>query len=294
MTTEHYPGMAISPGSVRTVYRPQVRSGKFHAGKDCTIGENVVVDVAEECVIGDRCVIPDNAYLCGRRIEIGNDFFGYTHWNRRLEVGLGRRDDEFAILKVGSRCTFHDNRIDLAREVTIGDDVGLSPEVTLYTHFYWLSELEGFPVGYAPIEVKSGAIIGYRSTLLPGCVVGMKCVVGAGSIVKGHLADETVNAGNPAQYIRHIDTPDLGWQKATMMRILDEYKASCEYRKCGHHVQMDEWPIVKSGAASFDVKACKIVSGHENDLTDDLRDWLFRHGIRIYTQRPFRKLSKVS
>jgi hypothetical protein len=57
---------------------PIIKSGKFHAGADFQCGENVVIDVAEEVIVGVRCVLSDNAYLCGRRVEIGNDFFGYS------------------------------------------------------------------------------------------------------------------------------------------------------------------------------------------------------------------------
>ncbi|HYE70428.1 MAG TPA: acyltransferase [Aquabacterium sp.] len=292
-TTDHYHGMLVSPGSVRTVYRPLVKSGRFHAGKDCQIGDNVVIDVAEECVIGDRCVIPDNTRIEGRRVTIGSDCFVYAWDWKRLDIGRGRRDDEHAILTIGDRCTLHDNRIDLAREVAIGNDVGLSPEVTIYTHGYWQSVLDGFPCSYEPVTVKDGAIIGYRSTLLPGALVGFNCVVGAHSVVVGALEDETVNAGVPAKYRHRVVEPDLGWKKATFGKIADEYVASLRYRGHKNPMIVSDYPrieLVGHGWVDVETRTCH---GDEDAYTDDLRWFCFTRGIRIYTRRPFRKLGRV-
>lgn len=184
---------------------PLVKSGKFIVdGEGCRIGNGVIVDVAEEVRIGNRCVIPDHAYFCGRRIEIGDDFFGYAHYCKRLEIGLGRRDEEDAILKIGSRCTLHDNRIDLAKHVTIGNDVGLSPEVCIYTHFYWLPEWDGWPVKYKPVVIGDRVLIGFRSTVLPGVTITSDTLIGAGSIVSRDINNSGVYAGNPARFIREI------------------------------------------------------------------------------------------
>src|SRR3990167_405962 len=166
---------------------PTIKSGRFQAGADFQCGENVVINVAEEVVVGDRVRLPDNCYIEGRRVKIGNDFYGYDWEWRRLDIGRGRIDEEDAILKVGDCCTFHDNRIDLARHVTIGYYVGLSPEVAIYTHYYWMSPLEGFPMKYAPVQLGDGTIAGFRSVFLPGSDTDRGVVVGANSTVSGYL-----------------------------------------------------------------------------------------------------------
>lgn len=53
--------------------KPTVKHGKLLLGLDCEVGDGVVVDVEEDCVFGDRCVIPANSYWCGRSIRVGDE-----------------------------------------------------------------------------------------------------------------------------------------------------------------------------------------------------------------------------
>ena len=298
---------------------PLVRSGKFYSGTNLQCGENVVIDVAEEVIVGDRCVLPDNAYFSGRRITIGNDFYGYswghsafhnhklfgvpTPFGRWLEIGRGRREDEDAILDVGSRCVFHDNRIDLARRVDIGSDVGLSPEVVIYTHGYWMSPLHGFPMDYGNVFIGNRNIIGFRSLLLPGSSVGNNVVVGAQSVVAGHLRSDAVYAGSPARKIRDVKAVDYEkglpkWERENRERLLNsylqEYTRSVDYRmRSQHHADLFtvNYPIVTFLDTKFDVETLT-VEGEEDERTDDFRWFMFTRGIRFYTLRPFRKLPR--
>lgn len=273
--------------------RPTIKSGRFSAGADFRCGENVVIDVADDVILGDRVVLGDNTYLCGRSVKIGDDFFGYSHWGKRLEVGLGRRSEEDAILTVGCRCTLHDNKIDLARRVIIGHDVGLSPEVTIYTHGYWMSCLEGFPCRFAPVQIDNGVIVGYRSTILPGVCVEHYAVIGAGSVVTKNVYTRQIWAGNPAQFVRNVERPVSDGEKNELVdEILSDYIQSCTYR--GIHTE--GFDLLSQGTVEiygcrFHLWSCQIV-GKEDERTDDFRWHLFTRGIRIYTKRPFTKLEK--
>lgn len=270
--------------------KPVIKSGRFTAGAELQCGENVVVEVAEEVIVGDRVVLPDNTYLGGRRIEIGSDFYGFAWEWGRLDVGRGRIDEEDAVLMVGSRCTFHDNRIDLSRRVIVGNDVGLSPEVVIYTHYYWLSVLEGYPVAFEPVEIGDGVIVGFRSVILPGAQVGRNAVVGAQSVVTGELQPGRVYAGNPAKVVRNITQPSAAEQRRLLLGIMDKYQHSRAYRGVPVIFKI-AYPFVELGGCSFNVETF-IVMGEENEATDDFRDFTFRRGLRFYTKRPFRRLAR--
>lgn len=273
---------------------PNVRSGRFSAGANFQCGSNVTIDVAEEVVIGDRCLLADNTYLSGRRVTIGDDFYGYntTHLGNALDVGRGRIDEEDAILTVGDKCTFHNNRIDLTRRVTIGNDVGLSPDVVIYTHGYWQSVLEGYPAKYESVEIGHETIIGFRSVLLPGAKVGNGCVVGAQSVVAGKIGPLGIYAGSPARLLRPVNvTPSLTERKSMLQQVMEDYRRTCLYR----NVEVEFWyyyPTVSVPRCELDVEAGRVVEGQEDEYSDDLRWFLFTRGIRIYTNRPFRKLGR--
>lgn len=269
----------------------KILSGRFSAGRNFQCGQNVVIDVSEEVTVGDRVVLADNTHISGRKVVIGDDFYGYGGYPNGLEIGRGRIDEEDAILTVGSRCTFHNNRIDLARAVTIGNDVGLSPDVVFYTHGYWMSMLEGYPTEFRRIHVGSGSIIGFRSVVLPGSIIGERCVVGAQSTVRGSLTGHSVWAGSPVKFVREISEPHPAVQHRMLLDLLGEYERFCQYRG---------WPaeyLVSASGNRVAVKNCLFnvktltCEGEECIFTDDFRDFMFRRGLRFYTQRPFRRMA---
>lgn len=276
-------------------YLPSVINGELKVGKDCVIGPGVVIDVDEQVTFGDRCVIPAGAYFSGRRITIGNDFYGYSWPNKQLDIGRGRRGYEHAILTVGDRATFHDNRIDLACRVEIGDDVGLSPEVVIYTHYYWLSPLEGFPTRYGAVVIESRTLVGFRTTILPGVYIGGGSVIGANSVVtKGVYRGQFSYAGNPARSINELYSPSREKAEEIILRLFAEWHGTRRYRRLGEFVfTVIDWPEIMVGMgggseATLDCLKCTW-TGEENEDSDDLRDFLFKHGIRVFTKRPFRR-----
>lgn len=270
---------------------PIIKSGQFHAGKDLECGENVVIDVAEEVIVGHRVTLPDNAYFSGRRITLGNDFFGYAWEWKRLDVGRGRKEEEHALLTVGDRCVFHDNKIDLSRSVVIGNDVGLSPEVTIYTHGYWQSVLEGYPCKYQCVQIDDGTIVGYRSILLPGTILEKNIVIGAGSVVTGTLEKNGVYAGSPAVWRRQNKPLKPKEQQALFQQLVLDYANSLRYRGVLVSLSAANFPIVVVNGAQFNLIE-KTLLGEEDVYTDDFRWFLFTRGIRIYTERRFKKLLK--
>jgi acetyltransferase-like isoleucine patch superfamily enzyme len=56
------------------------------------------------------------------------------------------------------------------------------------------------------IHVGEDCWIGGNVCILPGVVIGKGSVVGAGSVVTKSVPDFTVVAGNPAKFIRKIET----------------------------------------------------------------------------------------
>ena len=52
-----------------------------------------------------------------------------------------------------------------------------------------------------PIVIGENSFIGARVSLLPGTEIGKKCVIGAGSVVKGLIEDNCIVIGNPARII---------------------------------------------------------------------------------------------
>ncbi len=110
--------------------------------------------------------------------------------------------------------------------IHIGHHVTISREVLFLTHDYSLY------VGLRIVDPKlvsglflkdiyvgDNCFIGARATLLPGTSIGENSIVGAGSVVKGTIPNNSIVVGNPAKVIcntkdwanRHIDKADFNY-----------------------------------------------------------------------------------
>jgi len=94
--------------------------------------------------------------------------------------------------------------------ITIGNKVRISLEVAILTHGFDYSVLRELHPGECfgsagPVTIGDNVFIGMRSMLLKNTIIGDNCVIGAGSIVRGRIPDNTVAAGNPARVIMGID-----------------------------------------------------------------------------------------
>lgn len=102
-------------------------------------------------------------------------------------------------------------------KITLSDGCVLSREVLLLTHDYSIARgikaisgdkwktRGGTPHFLKEIYVGENSFIGARSMLLPGTHIGKNCIVGAGSVVKGTIPDNSIVVGNPAKVLAKTD-----------------------------------------------------------------------------------------
>ena len=91
--------------------------------------------------------------------------------------------------------------------VSIGDDVLIGPGVIIYSQNHEF-ETGGLvrDQGYSlkPVFIDSNVWIAANAIILPGVSIGSGSVVAAGSVVTKDVESNTLVAGNPARFIRHI------------------------------------------------------------------------------------------
>ena len=99
--------------------------------------------------------------------------------------------------------------LDVAK-VTIGSNVMLAPNVSIYTAGHPLhpdSRNSGYEYGI-PVTIGDNVWIGGNVVILPGVTIGSNAVIGAGSVVSKDIPDWSLAAGNPCRVIRGITGED--------------------------------------------------------------------------------------
>jgi len=105
-------------------------------------------------------------------------------------------------------------RFDDFNSITLGDRLVVSMNVHFLTHDYSYTTAL-IAIGEQPetdigvlreIIIGNNVFIGMNSLLLPGTKIGNHVIIGAGSIVRGTIADYSIVAGNPAVVIGDIRT----------------------------------------------------------------------------------------
>jgi acetyltransferase-like isoleucine patch superfamily enzyme len=93
-----------------------------------------------------------------------------------------------------------DCRLDVRGGLEIGDNVSISPEVTVLTASHAIDDPD-FPVELRPVVMEDHVWVGTRAVILPGVTLGRGSVVAAGSVVARDVPGLAVVAGVPARQI---------------------------------------------------------------------------------------------
>lgn len=98
-------------------------------------------------------------------------------------------------------------------KIKIGNNVTISREVMLLNHDYSLTNAfcalknttirrnEGEVYRLEDIEIGENSFIGARVSILPGTTIGKNCIIGACTVVKGTIPDNSICVGNPFKII---------------------------------------------------------------------------------------------
>lgn len=128
---------------------------------------------------------------------------------------IGGQGRTILVTQKGAKITIGDGSgisncaIFASESITIGKQVMIGAGVKIYdTDFHpvnFTERMENKPAKKAAVSIADGAFIGAHSIILKGVTIGEKSVIGAGSVVTGHIPDNEIWAGNPAKFIRKIN-----------------------------------------------------------------------------------------
>ena len=199
---------ALSQRAVHWAWQAAQRAGAVTAGSPA--GDRFAAFGS-----GSVLVFPPGAIFGEAWIEIGADTVIGKHVSVSAGTVPGQDLGPVPLLRIGDRCVIGRGTHIVAHEsIVIGDDVFAGPYVYITDQNHSYADPDT-PIGRqwpanVPVSIGAGSWLGAGAIILPGSVIGRNVVVGAGSVVRGHVPDRCVVAGVPARIIRTYVAGD-GW-----------------------------------------------------------------------------------
>ena len=251
-----------------------IKCNTFKVGKNCTFGNNIKI----------HCT----------HFEIGD--FGYIADG--VEIGRGGNFGPNSKVKIGKNVgIFERTIINPSEGVEIGDNTGIGAEVMIWTHGAWLDVLQGFPADFGPVKIGSNVWLPARSVVLPHVTIGNDVVIGINSIINRSLPDGCFAAGSPCKVIKENVYPKkLSQDEKTdiVEGIIKDWLVLCEMKGITRTIKIryENGKIFLNQGYNetiYNIEERKI-EGYMNNVAEDLRDYLRRRGIKIYTGKPFKSI----
>lgn len=194
---------------------------------DVEIGLLAVVQ-GRSITIGRHSSVGTMSYLSCERIEIGEDA------RIREQVFVGGPALPESLFKLGDRTIVLQNtNINPTKPVIIGDDSGIGGHCLIFSHGAWLNQMDGYPVTYEPVTIGKSVWLPWRVFVMPGSTIGDGSVIGANSLVAGHIPPYSLAVGTPAKVIRSAPAfpkqPDASQRAAMVEEILAEFERYLAY-----------------------------------------------------------------
>ena len=121
---------------------------------------------------------------------------------------------ENAVLKIGNNVGISSTAIICHKEIIIDDNVKIGGGVCIYdTDFHSIDPLlrqdsikDKKSTISKPVRIKKNVFIGAHATILKGVTIGENSIVGACSVVTKDIPANEIWAGNPALFLKKINT----------------------------------------------------------------------------------------
>jgi len=180
----------------------RVESASFFVGKDTRINNSVMLSNGS-IEIGKLVQIKEDTVLKAfRGVKIGDR----TIIDRGVVIaGL---QSEHSYFEVGSRCVIlHHTYINTAREVLIGNSVGVGGYCLIFTHGVWQNAFKGYPFQFGKVEIKDDVWLPWHVFVMPGVTIGRGATIAGGSVVTKDIPEHCLAGGVPAKVIRGENYP---------------------------------------------------------------------------------------
>ncbi len=195
----------------KLVYR--MKGYKIGKGVKLSLGSVVIgndVSIGEKTSIGFFTIVRARKIQINRFVKIGAMSVIDTEHisidddariNEQVYIG-GTKSPESSITLGKRTIIMQMSYLNPTKPIVIGDDSGIGGHCLLFTHGSWNSQLEGYPVKFAPITIGKKVWLPWRVFVMPGVTIGDNVVIGADSMINKDLPANCLATGSPAKIIK--------------------------------------------------------------------------------------------
>ena len=264
------------------------------------IGKNVIIE-CDNFSLGKNSIIRDNCIIKCTNFKAGEGLF----MAEGVEIGRGGCFGPNSNVYIGNNVgIFERTIINPSEEIHIGNNVGIGAEVMIWTHGAWLDVMQGFPADFGPVHIGDDVWLPARSVVLPNVTIGENTVIGIGSIINRNLPKGCFAAGSPCKVIKENCYPkelNKKEKEAIVDNILQDWKQllkhkgildpSVDYNEESNSITLTQFNYnsAPNDITIFNLEN-KTMEGFNNNISEDLRDYLRRRGIKIFTNNNFRSI----
>jgi len=180
----------------------RVESNSFFVGKNTKINNSILLSNGS-IDIGNLVQIKENSVLKAfKAVKVGDR----TIIDRGVIVG--GLQSEHSYFEIGSRCVIlHHTYINTAREIIIGNNVGIGGYCIIFSHGVWQNAFKGYPFQFGKVEIKDDAWLPWHVFVMPNVTIGKGTTIAGGSVVTKDIPDYCLAGGVPAKVIVQEDYP---------------------------------------------------------------------------------------
>ena len=275
------------------MHQATIQSNNINIHPSVKFGKNVNIK-CESIKLGEFCIIGDNVTIECNSFEADSWLF----MHHGVEVGRGGCNSPHSNVKIGKGVGIFENTIlNPSEPIEIGDNCGIGAEVMIWTHGAWLDITQGFPSDFGPVKIGNNVWLPARSIVLPNVTIGNDVVIGINSIINRSLPSGCLAAGSPCKVIKENVYPKkLSDEEIKIMieGILSDWKVLCDHKGITRTINTEykngKIFLYQSNFETIYNIEERTISGYTSDVSEDLRDYLRRRGIKIYTDRFFKSI----
>jgi acetyltransferase-like isoleucine patch superfamily enzyme len=271
----------------------KIKATNIILGNNVIIKDNVIIECIGTFEVGDNSIIGANNIITCNNFKSGD----WLYTCNNVEVGRGGCFNETSNVVLGEHVSLFENVIiNPNSEVYIGDNTGIGSETMIWTHGAWLNPLDGYPREFGPVHIGYNVWLPARSIVLPNVTIGNNVVIGINTLINKDIPAGSLAAGIPVKVLRENIYPkhlDISEKNNILDGIISNWEQHITFKGVTDIIISNNNLIVtlnyKDQSTIFDINTM-CITGANNKVSEDFRDYLRRNGIKIYTDKFFKSI----